>query len=42
VDDGAGAILAAGLRNRAIAALGDAVIPHIPEAIGRAMKEMLA
>lgn len=42
VDDGSSAILAPGLRNRAIAALGDAVIPTIPEAIGRAMMSMFA
>lgn len=37
VDDGAGCDLPPGLRNRAIAALGDAVVPQIAEAIGRAM-----
>jgi DNA (cytosine-5)-methyltransferase 1 len=37
VDDGPDASLPAGLRNRAIAALGDAVIPQIPEIIGRAI-----
>jgi hypothetical protein len=42
VDDGTIDGLPAGLRNRAIAALGDAVIPQIPEAIGRAMRKMFA
>lgn len=41
VDDGSGPGLPAGLRNRGIAALGDAVIPQIPEAIGRAMRATL-
>ena len=30
------------MRNRAIAALGDAVIPQIPQAIGHAMKTQFA
>jgi len=42
VDDGPGSILPPGLRNRAIAALGDAVVPQITEAIGRVMIGALA
>jgi hypothetical protein len=38
LDDGAEPRLPASLRNRAIAALGNAVIPQIPQAIGHAMK----
>jgi site-specific DNA-cytosine methylase len=37
LDDGTDPILAPGLRNRCIAALGDAVVPQIPEAIGNAI-----
>lgn len=37
LDDGGTAGLSTGLRNRAIAALGDAVVADIPEAIGRAI-----
>jgi DNA (cytosine-5)-methyltransferase 1 len=42
LDDGPGRRFPAGLRNRAIAALGDAVVADIPEAIGRAMISMAA
>ena len=38
VDDERSVVLAPGVRNRAIAALGDSIVPKIAEAIGRAMK----
>jgi hypothetical protein len=37
---GPDALPPAGLRNRAIAALGDAVIPQIPQAIGKTMMDV--
>jgi len=33
--------MAPGLRNRAIAALGDAILPQIAEAIGRCMMKLI-